>query len=219
MKPTHVLPKFGSTAKMKDEALSDHVVGWIFSESFWIRVGLLSRPRLSVRTFGTPSLCCPAGTPGGSSAIWRCSGSGRRGCTCPRRRCTPLKWPRPGWPGTRCTGPWCGSGRWRNCRPQCPKPTTQPRSTSSPQISSFLLLRCLRKREPRDHGRLPSCGNSTLFNLNCSLNNRSLRIRFAIFFSLLLEFWSSANIPWPWTYTPIWVLHAVRGHLSHNRTC
>ena len=78
--------------------------------------------------------------------------------TCPRRQCTPHWWQRPGWPGTRCRGPWCGSWkvnqswaawtfnwswgswkislkitcRWHSCQPQCPKPTVQQHSTSSP---------------------------------------------------------------------------------------
>ena len=43
----------------------------------------------------------------------------------------------PDWPDTQCTGPWCGSCRWRSCPPRCPKPREPQRSTSSPQISSY----------------------------------------------------------------------------------
>ena len=75
----------------------------------------------SGHTSGTPTPCCPAGTPGGSSASARCSGSGRRGCRRPRPRCTPRWSPTPGWPGTRYSGPWCGYGRWHSCPPRCPQ--------------------------------------------------------------------------------------------------
>jgi len=59
----------------------------------------------SGRTSGTPSPCCLTGKPGESSATLKCSGSGKHGCTCPRPRCTPHWWQRPGWPDTRCRGP------------------------------------------------------------------------------------------------------------------
>jgi len=87
-------------------------------------------------TSAVPTPCYQVDTPAVSSTTWRCNESGRRGCTHPMQPCTPRSSLKPGWPGTRCTSPWCGCDRWRSCPPQCPTPTEPPRSTSSPRTVS-----------------------------------------------------------------------------------
>ena len=75
------------------------------------------RSVFSDRISGIPNLCCPKDKLVESSTSERCNGSEKHGYTFPKPLCTPRWWRRPGWLGTRCTGPWCGSWLVRQSSP------------------------------------------------------------------------------------------------------
>lgn len=99
------------------------------------RVGGHENNPFNGHTFGIPTHDCPGGTLVVSWANEKCSESGRHDCKRPRPHDTPPMRTTPGWLDTRCTSPWCDYDKWHNCPPQCPRPTGQRRTTSSPRTA------------------------------------------------------------------------------------